>query len=914
VCLRCEGWAAPLGLDVPAPRLSWKLPPASRRGLAQTAYRLLVASSPGALAGARGDLWDTGDVASDRSLHVPYGGRPLRSGERAWWTVRIRDDRGVWSEWAEPAWWEMGLLALDDWAGAEWIGGELAGGPRTPVPPPLVRVEFDAKPAIVSARLYASALGLFEARINGRPVSDEALAPGWTNYHVRIPYRTYDVTGLVRAGRNALGAALGDGWACGFVGLGSRQTWSDRPKFLARLVLRYADGTEASVVTGPAWRHAYGPVLLADLFWGEHYDARREFRGWDEPGFDAEDWRPVRTFPEPGASSRGRPLPPREGDVRATRARVWSPAGPVRPQEERKPVAPPREFKGWPRSTWVFDFGQNLVGRCRLKVSGEAGRTIVLRHAEVLNPDGTLYTANLRSAKQEDVYTLRGGGEETWEPRFTVHGFRYVELTGLDGAPGPDTLTAVVLHSEIPPTGRFECSDELVNQLMRNVEWSQRGNFVEVPTDCPQRDERLGWTGDIQVFAPTACFLRDVEGFLRKWLRDLADAQSADGAYPSVAPDARLPGGPGQDGGPAWADAGVFVPWTHWTRYGDLRVLEDQYPSLARFLDFLDRTCPDGIRCHPDRTAWGGYGDWLSIGAETPKDLIGTAFLARSAELGARIAELLGETADTARWRALQARARDAFQARFVGADGRVASGTQTAYVLALHFRLLEDRHVPGAVEALVADIRARGTKLSCGFVGSPFLPHVLSDFGRLDVAYDLLHQTAWPSWLYAVTQGATTIWERWDGWTHDRGFQDPGMNSFNHYAYGAIGAWLVRVVAGLDLDESAPAYKRSILAPRPGGRLTSAAARLETPYGLLRSAWRIEDGEFRWDVTVPPNTTALVRVPASDPKAVTESGRPAASADGLRALPPEPGVAVFEAAPGTYAFASRLPSPAESR
>ena len=518
-------------------------------------------------------------------------------------------------------------------------------------------------------------------------------------------------------------------------------------------------------------------------------------------------------------------------------------------------------------------------------------------------PNGELYTDNLRTARATDIYTFKGAGVETWEPKFTFHGFRYVELSGYDGEVDRHTITGIVLHSAMAPTGSFTCSDPLLNQLQHNITWGQKGNFVDVPTDCPQRDERLGWTGDIQVFVRTAAFNMDVGGFMTKWAQDVADAQSAQGCIPPVVP---MVGPLMEDGGPAWADAGVICPWTIYLCYGDKEILAKNYGVMTRFMDFLLATSPGYIRCAPDYKGWLGFGDWLSINADTPRDLIGTAFLAYDANLMAQIAAVLGKTRDAARYRKLFADVKKAFAARFLlGAkrseaetqaaidrtqvaeadaisrgnlktveygpvDSKVFATrffqpTQTAYVLALHFDLLPAKLRPLAAAELVADIERRGDHLSTGFVGSPYLPHVLSSNGKLDVAYKLLAQTTWPSWLYPVTQGATTIWERWDGWTPEHGFQDKGMNSFNHYAYGAIGAWLYNTVAGIEIDPAEPGYKHTILRPQPGGDLTCAAARLETPYGELLSDWKLEHGRFTWEVVVPPNTTATAILPNGD-------------------------------------------------
>ncbi|MGZ9224662.1 MAG: family 78 glycoside hydrolase catalytic domain, partial [Anaerolineales bacterium] len=581
-------------------------------------------------------------------------------------------------------------------------------------------------------------------------------------------------------------------------------------------------------------------------------------------------------------------------------------------QEELRPVNI-REIPDFVNQRWIFDLGQNMVGWVRLRVCGEKGTAVSIRYAEVLNPDGTLYTANLRTARNTDYYTLKGGEEEVWEPHFLFHGFRYVELLGFPGIPTEETVTGIVIHSDIPPTGTFECSDRLINQLQHNIVWGQKGNFVDVPTDCPQRDERLGWTGDAQVFIRTAAFNMNVAGFFTKWTRDLEDAQFPDGAYPAVAPNpsAWSIG----DGGPAWADAGVICPWTIYQCYRDTHLLEARYASMQRFIEFLSQTSQNGLRCYAEYAGWHGFGDWLALdgsdGREggTSKELIGTAFFAYSSHLLARIAHILGKDEDAERYDKLSKQVREAFIKRFVLPDGTLKGGTQTSYVLALHFDLLPPDLRSTAVAELVRNIGQRDNHLSTGFVGTPYLNWVLSDAGHLDSAYALLKQTTWPSWLYSVTQGATTIWERWDGWTHDKGFQDQGMNSFNHYAYGAVGAWMYAVVGGIDLDPEQPGYRHIIMHPQPGGGLTYAKAGLYSMYGFIRSEWTLENNNFDWRITIPANTTATVYVPAKDVAHVTENGQPVENADKVTFLRMENGSAVFSVDSGAYTFSSKSQS-----
>ena len=890
--LTCEYRTNPLGIDVLQPRLSWQLE-SNQRGARQTAYRILAAASEISL--SEGSvLWDSGKVALDQSVHVVYGGPELGSGQRVYWKVLVWDEAGREAE-STHAWWEMGLLRRTDWQ-AQWIGAFFLGGPRTTSPAPYLRKEFRITKPVLSARLHATALGLYECYLNGMRVGDALLTPGWTDYNKHIQYQVYDVTELIQSGTNAWGAILGDGWGVGHIAWVGRQRYTDRPLLLAQIVLTYSDGSKEIIATDNSWKVTQGPILESDMLMGESYDARRELTGWCEPGYEDASWWSAEVFADHGAA------------LVATNGPV------IRRQEELRPVKI-HKIPDFVNPRWIFDLGQNMVGWIRLCVQGEKGTTVSIRYAEVLNPDGTLYTANLRTARNTDYYTLKGGEEEIWEPRFLFHGFRYVELLGFPGTPTEETLTGIVVHSDIPPTGTFECSDPLINQLQHNIVWGQKGNFVDVPTDCPQRDERLGWTGDAQVFIRTAAFNMNVAGFFTKWTRDLEDAQFPDGAYPAVAPNpAAWSIG---DGGPAWADAGVICPWTIYQCYGDIRLLEARYASMQRFIEFLSQTSQNGLRCYAEYKGWHGFGDWLALdgsnGREggTSKELIGTAFFAYSSHLLARISGILGKDEDAERYENYSRQAREAFVKHFVLSDGTLKGGTQTSYVLALHFDLLPADLRSRAVAELVRNIEQRDNHLSTGFVGTPYLNGVLSEMGHLDTAYALLKQTTWPSWLYSVTQGATTIWERWDGWTHDKGFQDQGMNSFNHYAYGAVGAWMYAVVGGIDLDPCQPGYKNIIMHPQPGGNLTSARTELRSMYGLIKSEWALNQHTFDWRITVPANSTATVYVPAKDASQVTENGHVIETAQGITFLRTENGFAVFEVEAGSYSLSSELDKPA---
>jgi len=888
--LRCEYRDNPLGIDITQPRLSWQLM-TDRRGAKQSAYQILVASTVDQLASNQADLWDSGKVNSDQSVHVVYAGQTLKSRQRVYWKVTVWDENES-AQMSDSAWFEIGLLERDEWQ-ADWIGGSLVGGKWTTIPVPYLRKPFTVSDDVKSARLYVTALGVYECMINGQAISDDVFAPGWTDYSKRIQYNVYDVTDTLQNGGNVITSILGDGWAAGAVGMSGRQAYVDRPRFFAQLEVTLADGTQQIIVTDNTWKHQHGALLESDMQAGESYDARRELTGWDHADYDDSHWLAVEVYDDTGVN-------------------LVATNGPtVKRFEELTPINDPENKGNFIASRFIFDLGQNMVGWARLKGSAPAGTTVVLRFAEVLNPDGSIYTTNLRGARATDHYTFKGEGEEIWEPKFTFHGFRYVELSGYPGEVSRDTITGIVVHSDMVQTGDFSTSDALLNQLQHNILWGQKGNFVDVPTDCPQRDERLGWTGDIQVFAQTAAFNMDVAGFMTKWANDVADSQNEMGMIPAVVPKAI----PLPDGGPAWSDAAIICPWTMYLAYGDTRILADNYKVMRRFMDFLLQASPNLIRCAPEFEGWPGFGDWLSINAPTPRDLIGTAFLAYDAQLMSQIAEILGKSDDAEQYRKLFSDTKQAFQDRYLkgssvtasqdtaserrrmmdGADSisqgnlkvvdyevaesevfntNLFNPTQTSYVLALHFDLLPEALQQTAVDELVADIQRRDGHLSTGFVGSPYLPHVLSKYGRLDDAYQLLYQKTWPSWLYSVTQGATTIWERWDGWTEDNGFQDPGMNSFNHYAYGAIGAWLYNTVAGIEIDKQQAGYKHMIIRPRPGGGLTYANGSHQTLYGEVRSAWTLDAGKLTLNVTIPPNTSATVYLPADDGQVITLDGQ----------------------------------------
>ena len=885
--LRTEYKENPLGIDVRQPRLGWLLH-SDARGVRQSAYQVRVARAQADLRAGRQLLWDSGRVASDASVHVVYAGPALASRQAYYWQVRAWDEAGAPSPWSEVATWEMGLLDPADWK-ASWIEPGLPEDVKASAPAPMLRREFTVKRAVRRARAYVTSHGLYELSLNGRRVGDELFTPGWTSYNKRLQYQTYDVTSLLDSGTNVLGATLGSGWYRGVLAwAGNRNIYGSQLALLAQLHLTYTDGSEEIVGTDALWKAAHGPIVMSEIYDGETYDARLEKNGWNARGYDASSWTAVTVANHP-------------------KGHLVAPAGP--PVRRVKELKPSRIFRT-PGGDLVADLGQNMVGWVRVAATGPAGTTITVRHAEVLDKQGNFYTANLRAAKATARYTLKGSGREIFEPHFTFFGFRYVAIDGYPGPLTPEDVTGIVVHSDMRVTGSLDTSDAMLDQLQQNITWGQRGNFLDVPTDCPQRDERLGWTGDAQVFARTAAFNMDVAGFFTKWLGDLAADQFDDGAVPHVVPNVLRVSAKDRPGGSAaWGDAGVIIPWTMYLTYGDRRLLERQYDSMARWVEF-QRT-----RAGAD-LVWDGdfhFGDWLAFastasdypGATTGKDLIATAFFAYSTSLMERAARVLGKADDAARYRELLERTKAAFVREFVTATGRVGENTQTAYVLALQFDLLPEALRAQAAERLAKEVRGRG-HLTTGFVGTPYLCHVLTRYGYLKEAYQLLTRKQYPSWLYPITQGATTIWERWDGQKPDGSFQDVGMNSFNHYAYGAIGEWMYRVTAGLEIDPDAPAYKHAIVRPRPGGGLTNVSAWHETLYGPLASIWTQETGRFELTVTVPPNTRATVWVPSSVVPGVTESGRPLAPGNGIESVRQEGDAVVVEVGSGRYTFVSR--------
>lgn len=1062
--LRCEYLENPLGIDVTKPRLQW-IVQSDERGQRQTAYQILVASSPDMLAKDQGDLWDSGHKDSDQTIQVEYAGKPLSTRMQCFWKVRAWDKNNQPSQWSKPASWSIGLLKPQDWA-AQWVAGpkpanvkavtphngyhsdiaasadaakwvaidlgkeqkidaveldparpydfapdtpgflfplrfkietalkadfsdaktvvdqtaadvpnpgakapiyrfeptaarcvrltvtrmipreqsnyafalaemqvlagaenvakgcpvtaldaietggwskdRLVDGRLLPENPPgdvlefltaMLRKEFSVRGPIKRATVSCTGLGLYELRINGQRVGDHLLAPEWTRYQNRIQYQTYDVTGLLHDGDNAVGALLGGGWWTGPLAFKPpvKEPWLG---LLARIDIRLADGSTQTIVTDPSWSAtADSPIRRSGIYFGEEYDATKEKPGWDRPGFEAAGWTPAEVVTRLADAEKA--------------AVVAQPNEPIRVVKELKPIQMTEPKPG----VYIFDMGQNMVGWCRLTANAPAGTKITLRHGEMLGDDGTLFTGNLSAAAQRDQYTWRGG-EATVEPHFTYHGFRYVELTGVPSRPTLDAIVGRVFHSSSPDTGRFECSSDLINKIMHCVEWVQRGNMMGVPTDCPQRAERFGWMGDIQAFSQTAIFNMDMAGFFTKWVPDIRDSQADDGRYADFSPN---PGDSNQgwSGVPAWGDAGTVVPWRMYQSYADRRMLEQHFDSARRWVEFIRRNNPNLLW---QKSRGNDYNDWLNgdtvvlkdfprTGSAVPNEVFATAFFAQSTEIVAKMARVLDRKEDAAAYGKLFDDIKAAFNAAYVEPDGRIKGDTQAGYAMALHFNLLDDAMRPKATEHLLEAIKRYNGHPSTGIQATHRMFLELTRHGHHDEAWRLVNLRTAPSLGFMVEMGGTTIWECWDSYV--KGRQEPNRgpwnaSSLNHWAFGAVGEWMWRDLAGINPDDEQPAFKHFLIRPRPCEGLDWVKARYESIRGPIVSEWKQSNGQFRLAVEIPANTTAVIVAPAKDPNSVTESGQPAANAPGVKLLRTEKDAAVFEVQSGKYRFEAK--------
>lgn len=840
--LLCENLVNPIGIDALQPRFSWQLT-GEGRNLKQTAYELKVLNSSGT-------VWNSGKISSGQSVFVEYAGKPLEAGKKYTWQVKVYDQNGKGGAWSETAFFRMGMLSKNNWK-AKWITpGYEEDSLRAS---PLFRKQFNSSKKIIAATANITSHGMYQAFINGKRVGDAYLTPGWTSYNTRLQYQSYDVTPLLRSGENTVGVVLGNGWYRGIMGFSNQKNiYGKDLALLFQLEIEYSDGSKEQIISDGSWKSSTGAIVYSEIYNGETIDARKAKTGWNNINYNDRDWASV-------------------GEANFSKDNLIATENePVRKQETFNPV----KIFTTPKGEKVIDFGQNLVGWVVMKIKGKAGDRIVLSHAEVLDKQGNFYTDNLRAAKAQNTYILKGGEEEIFEPHFTWQGFRYLRVEGISGDLNPNNFTAVALYSDMETSGTFKSSNSMVNQLQHNIRWGQRGNFLDVPTDCPQRDERLGWTGDAQVFSRTAAFNMNVHSFFSKWLKDL-EADQIDGKVPHVVPNII---GKNNVNSAGWADVATIIPWNLYLAYGDKKVLETQYYSMKAYVESIRRIAKNDL--------WNSgfhYGDWLYFrpvdddndgrSAVTDKFLIAQCFYAHSTQLLINTAQVLNRQEDVQQYTELLKRIKTAFMNEYVSPNGRLASGTQTAYVLALNFDMLPENQRQQAAERLADNIKTYG-HLTTGFLGTPYLCHVLTRFGYTDLAYKLLLHDKFPSWLYPVRMGATTIWERWDGIKPNGTFQSVGMNSFNHYAYGAIGDWMYRKMVGIDTFEDGVGYKHIRIQPHIGGGFSNAAASLETYYGKVSNEWKLENGKLKMDVSIPVNTFATVYMPAKAASDIMESGK----------------------------------------
>lgn len=842
-----EGFENPIGFYNASPTFSWQLP-SRKSSVSQTAYQIVVASDAKKLP-ENADLWNSDKQLSNQSTWVSYQGIPFSSGQRVFWQVRYWNQNGEVSPWSEVNTIEMGLLKNSDWKGS-WIGLDTAKdsikGTRDVIihTPQYLRKGFELNAKVVSAKLHVTAKGVFDVYLNGENIGDDVMSPGWTPYQKRIETLTYEVTDYLASGKNILAASLASGWYAGRLGWSkTRFGDADSPKLLAQLEIELSDGSTQQIVSDASWKATTnGPIRFAEIYDGETYDANYEMPNWTTTDFDDENWEKVIT------SSI-------QDDVQLQPKRHHS----VKTKHKLSAKSILKRD-----NAVIFDLKQNMVGVPLLRVPMKKGDTLKIRFSEMLQPDGTFYTQNYRSAKSTDYYIAAKDGIISWSPTFTFHGFQFVELSGYDASyePTTDWVTGLVQYSDFEQQGTFTSSHQKLNQLQSNIIWGLRGNFFDIPTDCPQRDERLGWTGDAQVFAPTSIFNADVHSFWSSWLQSLREEQFNNGGIPFVVPDV-LRNNVASSG---WGDAAVVVPWEIYYRTGDKQVLAENFDMMKQWVSYHESVSKNHI------SSMNSFGDWLQPNpiekdnkrGDTAKSMIGTAYYAYVAKLTAKAAKVLGSEEDVATYESIAKTVSTAFEAHFFNGKGEIinSSPTQTGYLMAIGFDLLSPQMKEKAIPHLLEKIKEADTHLRTGFLGTPLLPIVLDQIGQTTLMRDILFKETYPSWFYSINQGATTMWERWNSYNKAEGFNPQRMNSLNHYAYGAIGQWMYERLAGI--APLSAGYKTIRIAPQPLQPLRAASAMLNTPFGKVVSSWETKAGEFTLTATVPPNTTATIVVPGN--------------------------------------------------
>lgn len=889
--LQVEHRTNPVGLDDSHPRFQWQLS-GKTPGLSQSAYQIIVGTSAETLTGDSGDLWDSQKLVS-ANPYVVYSGEPLPSTSDIYWKVRTWNASDESSTWSETQKYTTALI--DSKPTAAWISFKDDSpfhkeAKKLHLPSPrYYRKSLTNDKKITKAIAYASALGIYELHLNGKRVGDTYFAPGWTNYRKRVYYNTYDLTAELQSGANTLGAIVADGWYAGYVAYGKmvgygpyktgRNTYGKTPALMVQLELTYDDGSKESLSTDATWTVTTGPEHEADFLMGEAYDARKELGAWSTNGYDDSAWQSAVLAKDNGSHKhlfidRFKKEEQEFGFVKPPVLQAY-PAQPVRITEE----LPSKTVTEQKAGIHIFDLGQNIAGLIRLKVTGEAGQKLTIRFGEVLHPDGRLMTENLRQARSTDTYICKGDPKgESWTPRFTSHGFRFIEITGLTKKPSTSMVTGLVMHSDTPFSSGFECSDPSVTQIYKNAVWTQRGNWIDLPTDCPQRDERMGWTGDAQIYATSAAYHADVAAFFKKWLRELEDDMTPEGYYPSYAP---YPVGHGRAiHGTAWSDAGIIVPHSIWKATGNPDFFVNHWPAMTRFMDARKKHDPE-----LKGTAFGApWGDWLNVDDPTPHEYVDLCYFAIVCRQMAAMAEAQSLSDEAKKYTDWLEILRKNFRANHLREDGSINPTSQSAYVLALDGGLLvdsEERNTAGAhlAKLLKSKSGPKNTGMTTGFLGTkPLLP-VLTETGNLDLAVSLIQSRKFPSWGYEVKNGATTIWERWNSYTEEHGFGGPngkmnaGMNSFSHYAFGAVTEWMMSTLAGIAPAE--PGYSKILLHPHfPSKDATDETdsiswveAHHDSPHGRISISWKRDaDDSLIYETTIPPNTTAELILPESSP------------------------------------------------
>lgn len=856
--------------DVAQPRLSWELI-SDGYNQVQTAYEIRVASDAALLATDSSDMWNSGKVESNKTSQVVYSGKPLASTQECFWQVRAWDKDGIAGPWSDIAKWEMGLLEWSDWK-ADWIAYDVNGLNKNDAlflpPVPYFRTEVHLDKPIKKARLYVTAFGVYDFFINGQKVGDWQLAPGWTNYAKRVNYQVFDVTRQLVEGDNALGAMVAKGWYAGYVGFArlshlpkERAFYGELEKLKAQLLVEYADGSTMMVPTNARWKASTGGLLESDILMGETFDARLEPDGWKQPGFDDKDWQKVVVYKGPEIELN------------------LHPGNPISYLMDIQPKTIVSKEDG----SYLLDMGQNFAGVVSLHLKGNVGQKITLKYGEMLHPDGRLMTENLREARATDTYILLGDENgESWTPQFTYHGFRYVQVYGLSEKPTAQTITGKVMGSATPAVGTFVCSDTMVNQLYSNIVWTQRSNFIDIPTDCPQRDERMGWTGDAQVYIQSATYNTDIAAFYTKWLVDLNDDQLGDGTYPNYAPAVFYI--PKMEYSPGWGEAGIICPWQLYKSYGDTRIIETFWDNMEAFMQFhIDKAGVDFL--HEEGSfahiyPKGGFSDWLSVGKKTAPELLTSMYFAYCAGLMAEMAQAFHQTDRADYYAGLKQKVSSAIAEHYwdTGAnrftcdtlpygngkgyvDGsRGFTGhTQTAYANAIYMGILSGDKLEMAYKNLAGLIEQNGNKLATGFLGIKQLLPSITLAGRGDLAYTLLLNREYPSWGFEIDNGATTIWERWNSYTKENGFVE-GMNSFSHYAFGSVNEWLFNYMAGI--RNAGVGYDSIRIEPVFDERIDYVKAGYHSINGLISSAWARTGSDIILNITLPVNTRAEVVLP----------------------------------------------------